>query len=255
MSDRRRMTSLDPERGRAIRDRLLERATTSRAVASQFTTIRSGDGAWTSIVPGARAKKLKFPGSHSALVEIDAGATLPMHRHHEHEECFVLRGEVEMGDLRVYAREYHLAPAGTRHSAVRSRTGALLFLRGAPIVNLAMMARSVIAAWVLPPESTQAITIRENEGSWQEYLPGVEVKTYRQGEDGDSTLVRLHPGAALRAGAGEFGDEFVVVDGEAFFDDTLLRSGEYQFAPAGSQQRHVTSDVGALLYRRGRFAI
>ncbi len=255
MSDRRRPMSLDPERGRAIRGRLLERASTSRAAASQFVTIRSDDGAWTPIVPGARAKKLKFPGSHSALVELDAGATLPMHRHHEHEECFVLRGEVEMGDLRVYAREYHLAPAGTRHSAVRSRTGALLFLRGAPIVNLAMMARSVIAAWVLPPEGTQPITIRENEGVWQAYMPGVEVKTYRQADDGDSTLVRLQPGAAMQASAGAFGDEFIVVDGEVFLGDTLLRSGEYQFAPAGSQRREVTSDVGALLYRRGSFAI
>ena len=81
--------------------------------------------------------------------------------------------------------------------------------------------------------------------------PGVEVKTFRQADDGDSTLVRLRPGAALEASAGALGEEFLVVDGEAFFGDTLLRGGEYQFAPAGSRPRAVTSDVGALLYRRG----
>jgi hypothetical protein len=59
----------------------------------------------------------------------------------------------------------------------------------------------------------------------------------------------------MQASAGPFGDEFVVIAGEVFLGDTLLRSGEYQFAPADSQQREVTSDVGALLYRRGRFAI
>ena len=42
----------------------------------------------------------------------------------------------------------------------------------------------------------------------------------------------------------------MLLEGEAFFGDTLLRSGDYRFAPAGSPCPRVYSDTGALLFVR-----
>jgi hypothetical protein len=42
-----------------------------------------------------------------------------------------------------------------------------------------------------------------------------------------------------------------MLQGEAFLGDTLLRSGDYRFAPAGSSHLPLYSDVGALLFLRG----
>ena len=35
-----------------------------------------------------------------------------MHRHHEDEECVVLRGTAQLGSLMVHEGDYHLALAG-----------------------------------------------------------------------------------------------------------------------------------------------
>jgi hypothetical protein len=43
----------------------------------------------------------------------------------------------------------------------------------------------------------------------------------------------------------------MMLGGEAFIGDTLLRSGEYQLAPQGSRHGEVHTDVGALFYVHG----
>jgi hypothetical protein len=46
-------------------------------------------------------------------------------------------------------------------------------------------------------------------------------------------------------------EECLMLSGEAFFGDILLRAGEYQHAPLGSRHGEAFSDVGALLYVHG----
>ena len=251
MSGPRRRTQLTPDRSRLLRERLLGRAAASRAAALDFDTIRDGDSAWTPITLGTRLKRFDKAGSRAALVQMSAGAMLPTHRHPEHEECFVLRGEVQLGELLVREGDYHLAPAGSGHSNVRSPTGALLLLRGAPITSLATMARSVIAAWLLPFLEGEAVTIRADEGSWKPYATNIDVKRFPRIDDSGSELLRLRPGAALHAHATSRSEEFLVVEGEAFFGDQLLQASDYRFARVGSAAQTVSTDVGAVLYRHG----
>lgn len=97
-------------------------------------TLRAGEGAWEEIAPGVRMKLLfvdDAAGTRSFLLRLAPGASLPAHTHHGPEECLVLEGEATLGDVTVHAGDYHLAPCGSRHGVVASRTGALLYLRAA----------------------------------------------------------------------------------------------------------------------------
>lgn len=96
------------------------------------TTIRSACGEWKQVTALVQMKLLYAAGgSRSFLLRLAAGAALPPHFHSEDEECMVLEGEVQFGDIVVRTGDYHLARKGTSHGTVTSATGALLFLRAA----------------------------------------------------------------------------------------------------------------------------
>ena len=241
----------DDARTRALRARLIQRAGASRAADERFINVRREDGEWRALVKGVRIKMLwEGARSRSVLVKLEAGAALPTHRHHEHEECVVLRGEAQLGDLHVRCGDYHLAPAGSRHGRVSSSGGALLYLRGTSIGNGVEVARDLITAW-LPGAGASPVTVRADEGEWRDFAPGVQTKALWCDADVRSMLLRLQPGASADAHAHSIDEECLMLEGEAFFGDTLLRAGDYQLAPAGTRHRDVVSDVGALLFVRG----
>ena len=234
-----------------MRARLLDRVRASRAADERFINVRREEGGWRPLVKGVRVKLLcEGADSRSVLVELQAGAALPTHRHHEHEECVVLRGEAQLGELQVRRGDYHLALAGSRHGRVSSRSGALLYLRGTSIGSGIEVARDLITAW-LPGAGADPITVRAGEGEWRDFAPGVQSKSLWQDEGAHSMLLRLQPGARIAGHPHPVPEECLMLEGEAFFGDTLLRSGDFQFAPAGTAQREVTSDVGALLFVHG----
>jgi quercetin dioxygenase-like cupin family protein len=119
-----------PDQSAAIKQRVLEAARKETAAAAGYVTVRSGAGKWIDFLPQVQVKVLYSDGRyHSILLRMEPGASLPAHFHKDDEECVVLEGEVYLGDIRVTAGDYHLAPGGSRHGVLRSDTGALLFLR------------------------------------------------------------------------------------------------------------------------------
>jgi len=99
---------------------------------TELITLRGDEGKWIQIHFGVDMKLLyqdKNSKSRSLLVRVQAGATFPAHEHDGVEECLVLEGEFNMGDVTLRAGDYHIAPAGSAHADLTSRTGALLFFR------------------------------------------------------------------------------------------------------------------------------
>lgn len=99
-----------------------------------LTTLRSDEGKWIRMLPGIEIKLLfedEENKSRSLLMRVGAGAVFPAHEHDGLEECLVLEGELNMGDLTLYAGDYHIARQGAAHADLTSRTGALLFFRTA----------------------------------------------------------------------------------------------------------------------------
>lgn len=235
----------------ALRQRLLDRARASRTEASGFTSVRQDEGEWRPLADGVRVKLLSGGArARSVLVDLAPGAALPTHRHHEHEECVVLRGSAQLGELVVRQGDYHVAPAGSRHGRVSSQDGALLYLGGVPIGEPFEVARDLITAW-LPGKGLAPITVRAEEGRWEDFLPGVQTKQLWNDGASQSMLVRMQPGTRLPDHPHDRDEECLLLEGEVFLGDTLLRAGDYQLAPAGTRHHDVASDVGALLYLRG----
>ena len=137
---------LPVERVRALKARTVERLramTQESALEQQHAnevavhyqntfTIRADAGQWVEIVPRVHLKRLHRDGdARSYLLRLEPGGVLPRHHHDGDEECIVMEGEVFLGDLRVAAGDYHLAPRGATHGEIRSPRGALLFIRSA----------------------------------------------------------------------------------------------------------------------------
>jgi hypothetical protein len=64
-------------------------------------------------------------------------------------------------------------------------------------------------------------------------------------------LLRLEAGARMPAQQQAVEAEYLMLSGEAFSGDILLRGGEYQRTPLGCYHGEAFSDVGALLYVHG----
>ena len=66
-----------------------------------------------------------------------------------------------------------------------------------------------------------------------------------------SMLVRFEAGACVLDHQHAVDEDCLVLRGEMFLGDILLRTGDYQLAPAGGAHFDETSDVGATFYFHG----
>lgn len=121
-----------PDIEQAARRRLMHRIAADST--PHHLTHHAGPDGWQALSDGVEFKLLNEAqdGTLSYLLRLQPGAELPPHRHPVDEECVVLDGEVNIGDLHVGAGSYHLGRRGVFHDTVRTDGGAVLFLRGAP---------------------------------------------------------------------------------------------------------------------------
>ncbi len=238
-----------PDRAAAMRGRLLDRVRAADAAKAQLIGSRLGEGEWRPLVRGVRTKVLS-PAHHAVLLELEPGSQLPIHRHDEDEECVVLRGEIRMRDLRVAAGDYHLARSATRHGAVRSEAGALLYLSGTPIGDTRGVVKALVGALV-PGSGEAPLTLRAGEGEWARVVPGVDIRALHRHGDRESSMLRFAPGASLRPSALPGDVEALVVAGELYFGRDAAVPGDYRIAQAGHAAPELASDEGAILFVRG----
>lgn len=240
----------DPQQRSSIRARLFKRTHASIAAESPRLTVRSEQGDWRKIRSGVRAKILD-KNARAFILDLAPGASLPMHRHHENEECVVLRGSANLGELEVSAGDYHLARSGSRHARISSETGALLYLRGIPLGHSKEIARDLLTAF-LPGNGSELTTIRAHEGEWSDLATGVSSKPLFDDGLTRSSIVRIaaHTHWTVQQHLLAQDEECLLLEGDAFFGDTLLRAGDWQLAPVGSEPLPVSTDKGALIFMR-----
>lgn len=87
---------------------------------------------WARLLDGVDAAVLRAQGDvASMLIRIAPGATVPDHGHSQVEDCFMLAGEMFLGDILMRAGDYQLAPAGCQHVGIASDHGGLFYFHGA----------------------------------------------------------------------------------------------------------------------------
>ncbi len=248
-----------------IRDRLLSRLAVSRAAESVMFTVRRNTLARQTVSDGVFVQTLYVapeadPGSagvgpHShrklrpgeplraRLIELAPGAQLvpelladESQLMTRHREWLVLAGSVQLEGEVLSQRDYHVTPAGFQTPSWAAADGALLFLR-----------ESDHAA---SPDD-QPLTVRDAEAGWPEFAPGVARRVLWQRNGQASMLYFTQPGAQVPKHTHGHDEECLMVQGDLFLDDLLLRAGDYQLAPAGTGHRITETDTGVVLYAHG----
>jgi anti-sigma factor ChrR (cupin superfamily) len=103
-----------------------------RAVSAKpGDTLRANEGNWTTIAPGVRLKKLSSDRArHTVMVlmEMQPGAAVPPHEHTHAEDSYIISGSARLGELVLFAGDYHHVEAGSRHDSIVSDDGCLALL-------------------------------------------------------------------------------------------------------------------------------
>lgn len=92
---------------------------------------RDATGWQQTVFEGVQARRLFVDEANdrvTMLVRMAPGSSYPAHVHGGAEECYVLEGDLQVGDLRMGAGDYQRAERGVSHPVQATRNGCLLFL-------------------------------------------------------------------------------------------------------------------------------
>ena len=98
----------------------------------ELEIVRAGeDGFQPTDFEGIEVRPLSVDGEREVvtmLVRMAAGASYPRHRHAGREECYVLSGDLAVGDEEMGAGDYQVAPCGSVHEVQSTREGCTLLI-------------------------------------------------------------------------------------------------------------------------------
>lgn len=123
-------------RGKLLREvnraRMASRPLLQEEVSGIYV-LRSGQGKWRNTpFPGVTSKLLyldKQSGLATTLLKLEPGALYPPHHHTAEEQCYVLNGDVRLGDsLHLHEGDFTTATPGTTHGNISSDRGCVLLL-------------------------------------------------------------------------------------------------------------------------------
>lgn len=94
--------------------------------------VPAGDTGWEPTgVPGVSAKGLFVDPEHDRvimLVRMVPGATYPAHRHRGPEECYLIEGNLDDGDICLHAGDFLRKEGGTLHGVQSSEHGCVMLI-------------------------------------------------------------------------------------------------------------------------------
>ena len=247
-----------------LRLRLMERIRTSLAHESQFQTVRREGGDWQHAQTGVRRKALATTlVVTSELIELAPGATLPQLGGVSLQEVVLMAGELSLGGAALEVGDAVCAPQDAAHLLSAGAAGAQIYLRSSTPTEstprpttTSSAPRGGLSSPAEPDllkrhDRMQRLSPLSDDAAWQDFCPGVRIRELWDGGVHRSVLVRMAAGARVNAHKHGLEEECLMLAGEAFIGDTLLRSGEYQLAPQGSRHGAIQTDVGALFFVHG----
>jgi anti-sigma factor ChrR (cupin superfamily) len=104
----------------------------AEAPKASMLILRSDEGGWEETsIPGISVRRLSIDPARrtvTMLVKMAPESSYPSHRHAGSEECYVLEGDLVVGEHQMRAGDYQRAEAGTVHEVQSTRQGCLLFI-------------------------------------------------------------------------------------------------------------------------------
>lgn len=96
------------------------------------------------------------------------------------------------------------------------------------------------------------LTIDADEGAWQPFLDGVEIKVLREHGGVLSYLLRLAPGATLPPHRHPHDEECMVLEGRLRVGSRVeIGPGGYHLAQGGALHPTISTQAGATIFLRG----
>jgi quercetin dioxygenase-like cupin family protein len=249
-------TQPSPHVPAALRRRLVDRVLRSAAASRALHTRRHADTVPMTAAPGVTLRSLyeatpgtaRRPGEPEAvtLIELAPGAVWPAAAPAAatpaatapglQREWLVLRGSVQVGGITLAAHDYHVVPAGVPSGSWASRDGALVYQR---------------QARPAPGAPAAAITQHAAAAVWDHYAPGILRRVLWQQRGQAAMLYHALPGAMVPHHGHRHDEECLMLAGDFFLDDVLLRALDYQVAPAGTEHELAHTDTGVVIYAHG----
>lgn len=100
--------------------------------AAGMYAVTGAAGVWEPIgIPGIEVKRLAVDSARrtaTMLVRMAAGTSYPPHRHAAVEECFVLSGDLRVGDRELRAGDFQISQTDSVHPVQSTREGCLLYI-------------------------------------------------------------------------------------------------------------------------------
>jgi quercetin dioxygenase-like cupin family protein len=114
-----------PERTQVWRD-------WSGTAPSPMHVVKAGEGQWEPIdIEGIRVKRLySDPANDSValLIQMDPGTAYPGHRHAGAEHCYVVSGDLTVGDINLKTGDYQVATTESVHTVTRTTNGCTILI-------------------------------------------------------------------------------------------------------------------------------
>ena len=99
---------------------------------SSFVSVRADEGAWEETgISGIAVRRLHLDTQRemvTMMVRMTPGTAYLPHRHRTAEECFVLQGDLHVGDEVLHAGDYQRAEAGSIHGVQSTEGGCTLLI-------------------------------------------------------------------------------------------------------------------------------
>lgn len=228
-----------------VRSRLLGRVADSAQRHQGLITVRTRhlqaqplvDGVtvrWVYRTDATRAPRAGEP-QRLALIELRPGARLTagLGLANRHSEWLIMAGSVTLDGVALDTLDHHGHAASPHEPVLASAGGATIYLRDNG------------------NESSPAGTSRERQAQWENFAPGIRRRVLWQAGNACAYLARAQLGAAVPAHGHRNDEECVMIEGELFTGDVLIREGEFQLAPAGLKHGLVQAATACLVYLRG----
>lgn len=244
-----------PQRADQLRARLFHRVHASALAHREYKTIRVEDGVWVPAAKGVVRRLLRSDATTRVEIQrLSPDAVLPWPDDARAQEILLLEGALVaaggvMPPMGVPgAAGYCVRPRPTPDEPLVAAAGATVYVRHL-LVEREMLPPLEAHWWNLA--SASPAWVDPGRRRWHASADGVEVLPLQGDAEVVSMLVRFAAGAAVADHGHALDEDCLVLQGEMFLGDILLRTGDYQLAPAGGTHFGETSDVGVLFFFHG----
>jgi quercetin dioxygenase-like cupin family protein len=237
----------------ALGDRLAERARHSVQAHREYHTLRREDQIWAAAGAGCSQTTLwQGASARIQLLRLEAGAALPWPADATAQEVLLVQGRVATraadGDTLLQPYAYALRAAPDAGTLIARDGPALLYVRQM-LVEPSTLPEPEGQWWRLERAALQIVLPEQHR--WRPTFPGVEVLPLWGNPAVTSMLVRFAAGAGVPDHHHAVPEDCLMLEGEMFLGDILLRPGDYQLAPAGGSHFGEMSDVGGTFFFHG----